>query len=200
MERSGTLGHPNPRDLAPTGRMVTTRTLFRAPFQGTEDVVWRDPRGSTPGCHRLRLRAMSTVRTGLHAEFPVLRSQFPVPTGTLCKSSGREPSRTGSWVRGRPLDLHPDVAYATSGCKSRRNDDLTGRDLQTRVAYATRNCKSVMGCDEAVGSWVGRGLVVGWSWVGRGVVLVRSGNWQLTSGNSVCRPRAPTRRILTIAG
>jgi hypothetical protein len=48
VEQSGTLGQPIPRYLAPTGRTVTTRALFRVPFQATENVVWRGPRGSTP--------------------------------------------------------------------------------------------------------------------------------------------------------
>jgi hypothetical protein len=40
-----------------------TGTRFRVPFQGTEDVVWRGPRGSTPGFHRLPLRG--TQGTGI---------------------------------------------------------------------------------------------------------------------------------------
>jgi hypothetical protein len=40
---------------------MTARTLSRVPFQGTEDVVWRGPRGSTPGFHRLPLRGKSTA-------------------------------------------------------------------------------------------------------------------------------------------
>ena len=39
---------------------MTTRTLSRVPFQGTEDVVWRGPRGSTPGFHRSPLRGKET--------------------------------------------------------------------------------------------------------------------------------------------
>ncbi len=72
---------------------MTTRTLSRVPFQGTEDVVWGGPRGSTPGFHRLPLRGTSTVRAGLHTEFPVPSRQFPeTPT------EGRVPPRGASWT------------------------------------------------------------------------------------------------------
>jgi hypothetical protein len=49
-----------PSHLAPTGRTVTPRTVFRVPFQGTEDVVWRGPRGSTPGFRRSPLQGQES--------------------------------------------------------------------------------------------------------------------------------------------
>ncbi len=78
VERSGTLGHPTPWHLAPTGRTVTTRTLFRVPFQGTENVGWRGPRGSTRGFHRLPLRGKQ-VGTGIwHPATQTEKSPVPL--------------------------------------------------------------------------------------------------------------------------
>ncbi len=54
-------GSPHPMTPRPNGAKGDSRTLFRVPFQGTEDVVWRGARGSTPGFHRLPLRGTSTV-------------------------------------------------------------------------------------------------------------------------------------------
>jgi hypothetical protein len=78
VERSGTLGHPNPCHLAPTGRTVTTPTLLRVPLQGTEHVVWRGPRGSTPGFHRLPLRGTSTRRISPRTCIPLPSWPQPV--------------------------------------------------------------------------------------------------------------------------
>jgi hypothetical protein len=38
-------------------------------------------------------------------------------------------------------NLHPDVAYATSGCKREGTGAVSGGHLQSGVAYATCHCK-----------------------------------------------------------
>ena len=88
VKRSGTLGHPTPRHLAPTGRTVITHILFRVPFQGTEFVVWRGPRGFTPGFHLLPLRGTSAVRRSRSSGWPRLRTpnQRPLPGNWLLET------------------------------------------------------------------------------------------------------------------
>ena len=71
-----TLGHPTPRHRAPTGRTETIRSLFRVPRQGTEVLVWRGPRGSTPGFHPLPLRGMAAPGLNLETE----NLELPTPS------------------------------------------------------------------------------------------------------------------------
>ncbi len=49
LERSGTLGYSTPQHLAPTGRKVTTSTLFRVAGKGPGAGVGRGPPGGAPG-------------------------------------------------------------------------------------------------------------------------------------------------------
>jgi len=153
-------GSPHPMTHRPNGANGDHTPLSRVPFQGTEDVVWRGPRGSTP--YWLSPVAPSGHEHSTHRpSHAVPSSQKPVPKTCACPH--RNPAQVvrawtipaGKLDPRRSHNLHPDVAYATSGCKSRRNSHGSGRHLQTRVAYATRVCKS-SGIGPRSGSCSGR--------------------------------------------
>jgi hypothetical protein len=70
-------GSRHPMTPRPNGANDDHTQALRVPFQGTEDVVWRGPRGSTPGFHRLPLRGTGTVRAGFHTEIPEIWELVP---------------------------------------------------------------------------------------------------------------------------
>ncbi len=63
------------------------------------------------------------------------------PEAGIVNSDGSEAEGSPTSSLPAPLDLHPDVAYATSGCKRGVKQWVSGTLLQRHVAYATRRCK-----------------------------------------------------------